>query len=284
MNNEKVGFIGLGNMGHPMAKNLENAGFQLSVYNRTASRAADFASRSTVSPNISELVNNSTVIFTMLTDDHAVQNVYNEIIKNKIDDKLFIDMSTISREMSEEISNKIKNKNGSFLDAPVAGSTKPAQEGKLIIMVGGANEDLRRALPYLCVLSKKIMHLGDNGKGLAAKISINYFLAILYQGLAETVLLSEVLGIKKNDILEIINDSAAGSGATHVKTQLIINNDFQPAFSLDLMLKDARLAAESAIDLPAGKAVLETLQKASDSGLGSKDVMAVLEFLGQNHN
>ncbi|WP_447642125.1 MULTISPECIES: NAD(P)-dependent oxidoreductase [Chitinophagaceae] len=279
MNIEKLGFIGLGNMGHPMAKNLEKAGFPLFVYNRSAEKAEDFKEASTACQTISELVNSADVIFTMLTNDTAVKAVYEEILKEDIKGKLFVDFSTVSQKMSQEINHAIKTKEASFIDAPVAGSTKPAAEGTLIIMVGGDEKDIQRALPYLNKMGKLVKHLGGNGKGLAAKISINYFLAMIYEGLAETILLSDKLGVHRKDMLEIINESASGSGATKVKSPMLLDNDFKPAFALDLMLKDILLAKDAGADYPVGKAIVETYQKAHDAGLGKNDVMGVINYL-----
>ncbi len=279
MSTEKLGFIGLGNMGHPMAKNLEKAGFPLSVYNRTLEKAYDFKTESTVCESISDLVKNSDIIFTMVTNDAAVKAIYEEILKEDITGKLFVDMSTISQEMSLELNAATKIEEAGFVDAPVAGSTKPAAEGTLIIMVGGDEKDVKRALPYLGELGKKVKHLGKNGKGLAAKISINYFLAMIYEGLAETILLSDKLGVDRKDMLEIINESASGSGATKVKTPLLLDDDFAPAFALDLMLKDIRLAKDAGADLPLGNRNLETYEKASESGFGKEDVIGIINYL-----
>lgn len=283
MNTEKIGFAGLGNMGHPMAKNLEKAGLTLSVYNRTAEKAEDFKERSSVCSSVSDLLKNSDIIFTMLTDDHAVKAIYEEVLASDITGKLFIDMSTISPETSSEISKAVKIKEASFIDAPVAGSTKPAAEGTLMIMAGGEEKDVQRALPYLKILGKEIRHLGENGKGIAAKLTVNYFISALYQGLAETVLLSDKLGIDRKEILEIINESASGSGATKVKTPLLINDDYEPAFALDLMLKDVLLAKNAGADFPLSKTLMETYQAAHDEGFGKDDVMGIINYLKNNH-
>jgi len=279
MNNERIGFIGLGNMGHPMAKNLEKAGFTLSVYNRTIEKAKDFENKSKVCESIFELVDNCDIIFTMLTNDKAVQTVYDEILKFDLTGKLFVDMSTISPKVSKEINNSLQIKEANFLDAPVAGSTKPAAEGNLVIMVGGESENLKRVLPYLQKMGKLVKHLGENGKGLAAKLSINYFLSMIYQGLAETILFSDKLGIDKNDMLEIINESASGSGATKVKTPLLLENDFTPAFGLDLMLKDVLLAKDAGANYPLGKTIFESYQAAHDQGFGTDDVIGIINYL-----
>lgn len=279
MSIEKIGFIGLGNMGHPMAKNLEKAGFPLSVYNRSISKAEDFKENSTVYHTVSDLVENSDIIFTMLTNDDAVKAIYKEILLLNISGKLFIDMSTISPEMSSEIATAVKIKEASFIDAPVAGSTKPAADGTLIIMAGAEEKDLQRALPYLEKLGKQIKHLGENGKGIAAKLSVNYFISTIYQGLAETILLSDKLGIERKDMLDIINESASGSGATKVKTPLLIDNNYTPAFALDLMLKDILLAKNAGANLPLSQTLIATYQAAHDEGFGKDDVIGIINYL-----
>ncbi|MCT2563843.1 NAD(P)-dependent oxidoreductase [Chryseobacterium herbae] len=279
METEKIGFIGLGNMGHPMAKNLEKAGFPLSVYNRSPEKTEGFKEKSIVYTQIPELVQNNNIIFTMLTDDRAAKAVYEEVLKSDISGKLFIDMSTISPQATGEISGAVKIKEGSFIDAPVAGSTTPAAEGTLIIMAGGEEKDLQRAMPYLEKLGKAVKHLGENGKGIAGKLSINYFLSAIYQGLAETVLFADQLGIERTSMLEIINESASGSGATKVKTPLLINNHYDPAFALDLMLKDILLAQNAGADFPLSKVLSETYQAAHDKGFGKDDVIGIINYL-----
>lgn len=276
---EKLGFIGLGNMGHPMAKNLEKAGFPLTVFNRSVEKTKDFTAKSTVAESISDLVKSSDIIFTMLTDDDAVREVFAEILKEDITGKLFVDMSTISLETSKYIASAVIVKEAGFLDTPVAGSTKPAAEGTLIIMAGGTDEDLNRAAPYLEKLGKQIVHTGENGKGIAAKLSVNYFLSAIYQGLAETILFSDKLGLDRLDMLEIINESATGNGATKVKTPLLIQQKFDAAFALDLMLKDVKLAVDAGADFPLSKVLKQTYQEASDAGFGDDDVIGIINYL-----
>ncbi|KGE13373.1 NAD(P)-dependent oxidoreductase [Sphingobacterium deserti] len=279
MNKEKIGFIGLGNMGHPMAKNLESAGFPLTIYNRTSARTAGFKPSTRVAENITDVLAHSDIVFTMLTDDAAAKAVYEQVLIHTVAGKLFVDMSTISQDCSIHIGQALQVKQASFLDAPVAGSTTPAKEGTLLFMVGGNAQDVDRARVCFEVMGKTIKHLGENGKGLAAKIALNYFLSILYQGLAEMTLFADTLGLSRTDMLDIVNSSASGSGATKVKTPLLIDNDFSPAFALDLMLKDASLAADLGADFPAGAAVIQTLKAASRAGHGEEDVIALLKYL-----
>jgi len=279
MNNTKLGWIGLGNMGTPMAKNLLKANYDLSVYNRSADKTKDFEEKATVCQSISELVRNSDIVFTMLTNDDAVNQVYQQIVKEELVGKLFIDCSTISQECSLANAALIKAKHAGFIDAPVAGSTMPAKEGTLIIMAGGSEEDVERAKPYFEKIGKLTKHLGANGTGVAAKLSINYFLSLIYQGLAETILFSERLGLERRDMLEIINESACGNGATKVKTPMLINDSYPAAFALDLMLKDILLAQKAGADFPLSQAMIDTYQDAHDKGLGKNDVIGIIEVL-----
>lgn len=276
---DKIGFIGLGNMGSPMAKNLEKAGVELFVFNRSIEKTVDFVAKSTVCSSIAELVNQTDIIFTMLTNDDAVHAVYETILTGNVEGKLFIDMSTISEQASKAIAETLKSKGGTFVDAPVAGSTQPAKDGTLIFMVGSNDKDKERVMPYLSLMGKEIKYLGDNGAGIAAKLCINYYLSILYQGMAETVLFAEKLGISRENMMAIINESASGSGATKVKTKAIIENNFPPAFALDLMLKDVNLAIAAGADMPMSKVLEKTYQEAHDAGYGEKDVIGVLDYL-----
>ncbi|WP_293300096.1 NAD(P)-dependent oxidoreductase [Pedobacter sp. UBA4863] len=279
MNNTKLGWIGLGNMGNPMAKNLLKAGYDLSVYNRSADKTEDFKEEATICQSTAELVRNSDIIFTMLTNDDAVNQVYQEITKEELEGKLFIDCSTISQECSLANAELAKTKKAGFIDAPVAGSTMPAKEGTLIIMAGGDEKDIERAQPYFDKLGKLTKHLGANGSGVAAKLSINYFLSLIYQGLAETVLFSEKLGLERKDMLEIINESACGNGATKVKTPLLINDSYPAAFALDLMLKDILLAQKAGADFPLSQAMIDTYQDAHHKVFGKDDVIGIIEAL-----
>lgn len=282
---EKIGWIGLGAMGTPMAKNLERAGYPLSVYNRSQDKTLPFAgTTTTICASIAELVSSSDNIFTMVSNDAAAEMVYNEILDAaSLEGKLFIDMSTISQKLSQAISGRIKEKRASFLDAPVAGSTIPAAEGTLVILAGGEKADVERARPYFEKLGRSIKHFGANGKGIAAKLSINYLVALIYLGLSEAVLFAGSNGIIPSDILDAINESAAGSGATRLKSPMIISQDYPSQFALELMLKDLMLAQEGGMDMPLTPALLDAYTKAKEEGFGQRDVISVIESIRQRN-
>lgn len=279
-----IGWIGLGNMGTPMANNLLKAGFPLTVFNRSIDKTKTFENTAAIiAENLRELVAQSDIIFTMLSNDEALEAVFDEILgMEAIEGKFFIDMSTISEQLCVSIAQRLKEKNASFLDAPVAGSTQPAANGTLTIMVGGDAADLKIALPYFEKLGKFIKHVGLNGKGIATKLSVNYYLSILYLGLAETVLFAENNGIDRSDLLEIINESACGSGASKVKTPMLIKDDYQAAFALSLMHKDLLLAQKNGVNFALTSGVIDIYSQALNSGLGNQDVMSVINQLKEN--
>lgn len=276
---DKIGFVGLGNMGHPMAKNLENAGVDLYVFNRTQEKTVDFQEKSTVCTNLAELIKQVDIVFTMLSNDDAVYSVYENLLQHDVSGKVFVDMSTISKEASASIAASLEAKSAHFIDAPVSGSTTPAKEGTLLFMTGCKENHFQRVKPYLEIMGKAVKHLGDNGMGVSAKLCINYYLSILYQGMAETVLFAEKLGISRAAMMEIINESASGSGASKVKTESIISNSFPAAFALDLMLKDIKLAVDAGADLPFSHTLINTYQEAHNAGYGTDDVMAIMQYL-----
>lgn len=280
MSTERIGWIGLGNIGKPMVQNLINAGFNVQVYNRTASKADELTGSFKVSENVIDLVSKSDIIFTMVTADEAIKDIYEQVWKaGDLSDKLFIDMSTISKDLSVQTAKDLKAKNAKFIDAPVLGSVKPATEGTLVIVAGGDESDVERARPYFEKMGKAIKHHGPNGAGIATKIAVNYYISILYLSLAETTLLAEKNGISRAQILDSINESASGSGATKVKTAPLVNEDFAPAFTLDLMLKDVKLAEAAGANFPLTESLANAYQNAQEQGLGDLDVIGVIEYL-----
>jgi len=284
-----IGWIGLGNMGTPMVKNLVKAGFEVTVYNRSSDKTEALSKeiKIAVAYSPAELVATSDVIITMLADDAAVKAVYegaNGIFSVRADKKLTMaDMSTVSPETTIYLAGLCAEKGISYLDAPVAGSVKPAEEAQLVIMVGGDESVYQSVKPVFDALGKASIYLGENGKANVAKLSVNLMLGIATQALAEAVVFARKNGLSADLLLPIINASAVGCGMTKMKTDNIINDNFKPAFALDLLKKDLRLATENGMDTPAGKSVYQTLQAASDKGYGDEDMIAVLKYLSDTN-
>ncbi len=286
MSDVQLGWAGLGNMGTPIIKNLLKAGFKVAVYNRTKEKEKELIEAgATSAENPNQLIEKCDVVFTMVSDDEAVKQIYtgeNGLLNNQNTGKLAIDMSTVSPATSRYLAEACHNKGMEFLDAPVSGSVKPAQDGTLIIMAGGAEQAFNRAKPIFDKIGKLSVYLGDNGAGSSAKLAINYLLGLNLQGLAETVLFAKKNGIKTEDMLTIINEGACGNGITRLKSTNIINNDFQAAFALKLIAKDLRLAGEQGLKTPLFAPLLNSYTQALQKGLGEEDAAAIYKYLQDN--
>lgn len=280
MNEKKIGWIGLGHMGTPMALNLVKAGFNISVYNRTAEKMKPLTDAGAKAcSSIAELREKVDIIFTMLSDDNATKTVYDSLLSEKTTSKLIINMSTISPELAIKLSEKCTDAKAQYLDAPVSGSVKPATEGTLVILAGGTKQNYEEALPYFNKLGKLSLHLGEAGKGTMAKLAINYYMSLVVAGMAETVLFAEKQGINRDIMMQIINQSACGSGMSQMKTPSIIKNDYPAAFPLKYMLKDIRLIEKEGLQSPLTLASEEAFDAAAKSGYSDNDLMAVIQSM-----
>ncbi|NRF41878.1 NAD(P)-dependent oxidoreductase [Pedobacter foliorum] len=284
MSNLKVGWAGLGNMGTAMAANLLKAGYEVRVFNRNKDKEKALIDAGAQSAkDLKELVDSCDVVFTMLSDDNAVKEVYNEtngLLSGENSGKLLIDMSTVAPETSKYLSALCEEHKMNFIEAPVSGSVKPAQDGTLIILVGGTTENYETAKPLFDVLGKLSLYLGGAGAGSSAKLAINYLLGINIQALAETVLFAEQNGISKENMLTIINEGACGNGIIKLKTPSVINDSYPAAFALKYIVKDLKLAKEAGLSSPLSAPLLNTFSAAmNESGLGDQDLMAVIKHL-----
>jgi len=280
-----IGWIGLGNIGTPMVKNLINAGFNVTVYNRNADKSAAFSEnvKVGVASTPAELVATSDFIISMISDDAAVKEVFlgvNGILSVAGNKELIaIDMSTVSPETTQELAAICAKQGIFYLDAPVSGSIKPAEEGQLVIMVGGEEDAYKKAKPIFDILGKSSTYLGHSGKGNVAKLAINLLLGIVTQGLSEAVVFAEKNNVPAADLLPLINAGALGNGVIKMKTENIINNNYKPAFALKLLVKDIKLAKDNGMDTPIGAALYDTIKDASDNGLADEDMISVLKYL-----
>jgi 3-hydroxyisobutyrate dehydrogenase len=283
MNKQHIGWIGLGNMGNPIVKNLLKAGFQVTVFNRTKGKDAEVMSAGAmVADSLQQLAAACDVIMVMVSDDNAVKQIFTEgngLLATSLNGKLIIDLSTVSPQTSRELSDLSKKHGAEFLDAPVSGSVKPAQDATLILMVGGEAEAFNKAKNLFDVIGKLAIHLGTAGAGSSAKLAINYFLGITLQGFAETILFSDKMGIKLDDMLTIINEGAVGSGITKTKSQNVVNNNYAAAFPLKHLAKDLKLAKEQGLNTPLLTPLLDSYQSALKAGYGDDDVIAILNYL-----
>ncbi len=285
MNKASVGWIGLGNMGIPMCKNVLKNGYALTVFNRTKEKEKPLLDAGASSAeSIAALMHQCEVVFTMVSDDDAAKEIYvgNDGLLSKKGAKtnLIINTSTLSPETSKWLASQCNDKGIDYLEAPVSGSVKPAEDAALIILCGGQKEVFEKAKPILECLGKKVMHLGNWGNASVAKLAINLLVGFNVQGLAETVLFAQRHGIDTAQMLEIVNEGGCGNATTKAKTPSILSNDFTPAFTVKNYAKDLRLAKGVGIETPMANAIFQTYQNALKE-YQSEDLMAVIQFLDE---
>jgi 3-hydroxyisobutyrate dehydrogenase len=283
MDKLNLGWIGLGNMGNPMVKNLLNAGFEVTVHNRTKEKESQSIEAGASSANsLQELMENCDVVLTMLSDDTAVKEIFDGpsgLLNRESPGKIIINMSTVSPATSRYLATNCSKREVTFIDAPVSGSVKPAQEGTLVILVGSTAESYEKVKPIFDVLGKISIHVGAAGVASSAKLAINYLLGLNLQGLAETIIFAENNGVSKEDMLSIINEGACGNGITKIKSTSILEDSYPAAFALKHLVKDLGLAKEAGLNTPLIEPLFDSYAAAQFEGLGDQDVMAIIKSL-----
>jgi 3-hydroxyisobutyrate dehydrogenase len=281
MDNNRIGWIGLGNMGVRMVRNLLKAGFEVTVYNRTAAKAAPLQQEGAgLAASAADLWAAADIIITMVADDAALKEIHDGGFRDGAQaGKMLIDMSTVSPATTREFAGKMAEKGVDYLDAPVAGSVKPAELGQLVIMAGGKKEAYEAALPIFTKLGKACFLMGEQGAGNAAKLAMNTLLAFNMQGLAEAVIFAREKGIRPEAMLAVVGESAVANGVTKMKAANIVEENWQAAFALKHLAKDLRLALGQGLHTPGGIALHDSFQQALVAGWGEKDISAIFPFL-----
>ncbi|MCP2520930.1 NAD(P)-dependent oxidoreductase [SCandidatus Aminicenantes bacterium Aminicenantia_JdfR_composite] len=283
---KKIGFIGLGLMGKPMAKNLFKKGFQLIVYNRTPSKTEDFKKIGVpVASSPEELSKEVDVVITIVTDHEAVREVLmgpNGAFNGARPGTVFIDMSTILPRVSIELSEKAKEKGFHFLDAPVSGSTWAAEQGTLAIMVGGEKKIYEENLEVFKALGEKIIYMGPNGNGSYAKLINNIIGATFAAILGEGICFAEKVGLDVSALIEVLSSGAFKSPLIEFKGPKMMKADYSTQFSLNLMFKDLNYMVETAKEknfpLFLGALTKEIYQAIKNKVNGDLDYAIIVEF------
>ncbi|MGQ9617785.1 MAG: NAD(P)-dependent oxidoreductase, partial [Candidatus Aminicenantia bacterium] len=283
---KRIGFIGLGLMGKPMALNLIKKGYEVGVYNRTFDKTKSFEGKAEIFKKPSDLVKGRDVVITMVRDHRAVEEVIFGIdgaIFGAEKGTTFIDMSTISPDSSKYFAGKLKEKGFHFLDAPVSGSTWAAESGTLAIMVGGEREVFEKHKEILESLGSKIVYMGESGTGSLMKLVNNLIGACWTVSLAEGLILARNGGLDLSAVLEVLNAGAYKSPLVEIKGSKMVKADYSPQFSLDLMYKDLNYIVESlqknGVFAPVTSLVREIFKVSFEKGLGDFDYSSVIETL-----
>jgi len=281
-----VGLIGLGLMGRPMGMNLLKAGYPLTVWNRTSSRATDLVSAGArLAASAKEAAAASDVLFTIVSDPPALEEVLwgaNGAMEGLRRGSIYVDSSTVSPALERKIAAASAGRGVRFLDAPVTGGTWGAEKGELIFMVGGDAATLKEAEPVLGALGKRWFHLGPNGAGQTIKLAMNLILALQVDALAEALALVTGAGLPGEKLIEVMQSSMARAPVLDVKAPMLLKGEYPPSFPLRLMHKDLGLALDLAnllgVALPATAAARETYNYVKGASKEDLDYAAVMRF------
>jgi 3-hydroxyisobutyrate dehydrogenase-like beta-hydroxyacid dehydrogenase len=262
---DKLGFIGIGYMGQPIAQRLLAAGFKLTAYDRDRSQAEELIQYGgAVAESVAQLASGCDVLLSCLPSDEAVMNVFNGpdgAFASARSGMLFIDMSTVYPETSKTLARLGSEHAVDVLDVTISGSTPAAQQGALVLFGGGDRSRFDAAEAIFRAMARKYFYVGPSGSGATMKLVVNSLLGIGMQAIAEAVALGEKAGLDRNRLLEVLAQTAVVSPAHVGKLQRATNNDYSPQFPLRLMNKDfgliLKLAAAVGAQMPAAKAALQ---------------------------
>ena len=285
----RVGFIGLGLMGTPIALNLLKGGFALTVWNRTGTKTEPLVAAGAVrAESVGQLTQHSDVVITMLTDAAASESVIcgkNGVLEHARRGLIVMDMGSIAPEMSRSIAARAQERSVILLDAPVTGNPKVAEAGKLGVMIGGEKAAADHVWPLLEKIAAVIVYAGPSGAGSTLKLVNNLIMGVAIEAVAEALVLARKAGIDPDCVRQITSVGGARTGAMETRGSRMLAHDFSPHFSTDNMHKDLSTALQLADSLgavaPAASAALEVLRAARAQGKGSLDSAVVYTVIEQ---
>jgi 3-hydroxyisobutyrate dehydrogenase-like beta-hydroxyacid dehydrogenase len=287
MKKTRIGFMGMGIMGQAMAQNLLRHKFPLTVFNRTAARCAilgELGAKVAASPR--ELAEKSDVIIVMVTGPEAVYALLtgeNGCARALDETKTFVNMGTVSPAYARELAHAIEPLGAAYIDAPVSGSKKPAEEGQLVILAGGDKKRVKALEPVFLAMGKAVMHCGGVGQGAMMKMAVNLLLGTMMQGLAEAAALARGGGLSLEALFAVLAAGPMQCGLFALKEPMLKRRQYPAQFPLRHMLKDLRYVVETAQDAgayaPLAHAALNTCRAAVSRGLGDADFAAVAELV-----
>jgi 3-hydroxyisobutyrate dehydrogenase len=279
----KLGLVGVGYMGRPIAQRLLQSGFRLSAYDRHRTKAEELIQYGgAVADSVSELASSCDVLLSCLATDEAVLNIYrgaDGVFANAHRGSLVIDLSTVNPQTSQELSRLGSERGVHVLDVTMSGSTPVAEQGALTLFGGGDQECFTAAESIFRVIAKKYFYLGPSGSGATMKLVVNSLLGIGMQAIAEALVLGEKAGLDRNRLLEVLSQTAVVAPAHAGKLARAMKSDYSPQFPLRLMNKDfgliLNLASAVGARMPATRASYDVNKMQSEQGK-EQDFSAVI--------
>ncbi len=286
---QKITFLGLGAMGYPMAGHLANKGYDVTVYNRTASKAEHWLTeysntthkKITVQTTPEEAVKYADVIITCVGNDNDVREIYAKIFSTAKSGATLIDHTTTSAIVTRDLYQQAKDAGMSFLDAPVSGGQAGAENGALTIMVGGDAETFDNAFEVLNTYSKACTHIGEAGQGQVLKMINQICFIGALQGLSEALTLAKAEGIDGKTVVDVLQHGAAGSWQMVNRSETMMNNEFDFGFAVDWVRKDLAICFEEAeklgLELPLAKQIDARYKDLQERGYARADTSVLIK-------
>ena len=280
----QIGIAGLGRMGAAMAARLMEVGHTLAVWNRSPEKAkplVDAGAKRADTPE--DVAEHSDVIITILTDESAIDHVYNGeqgLLAGDVTDKLFIEMSTVRPDVQVTLARVVRARGGRYVECPVSGTTGPARQGKLFGFMGAKAGDAALAKPILDQLCRRLEHVGPVGNAALAKLTVNMPLMIYYQALGEALAMARPLGIEPERMMDIFSDTSGGANVLKTRgpvlAKMLRGEEVPVMFPLEGCIKDLNaMQAEGkarGLTLPLVQMTLACMEESASRGLGAKEV------------
>jgi 3-hydroxyisobutyrate dehydrogenase-like beta-hydroxyacid dehydrogenase len=275
-----VGLIGLGNMGTAFAERLLDGGYDLLVYNRTASKADPLAARgAAVADTAAELAERVDVVLTSLPNDGALESVAEGVLGAMQAGSVLVDLSTVSPAASARVATLAEEASVDYLRAPVSGNPTVVRAGNLSVIVSGPRETLERVEPVIETIGPTVHHVGDGEQARIVKLALNLMIAGLAQLMSEALVLAEASDVSRKDLLETMASSAVGAPFVRYKTEPLLRDDFSATFTTALMEKDIDLildaAKQAGVELPVAQEMKGLLRATAEAGYADDDFMAL---------
>lgn len=282
----RIGFLGLGTMGAPLANNLRKAGFALTVWNRTAAHAAPLVERgATLAPSPRGCAAGQDLVFTCLSDERALEAVLegpDGALAGLAKGDLLVDTSTAGTRAARSIRERVEGRGARFVAAPLLGSRPAAENAQLVVVAGGPPDARERARPALHAISARLFELDDAAQAALMKLFVNAVGGAMVTAFGEALALGASGGLGLQQMIDILQASGFHSPIYLMKGEQLVQRDLAPRFQLALAQKDQRLAQEAAADqgarVPLNEAVDALLRQAIDAGHGGEDMCAVAEL------
>jgi 3-hydroxyisobutyrate dehydrogenase len=282
----RIGFLGLGTMGEPIANNLRKAGHEVTVWDRTPARASHIVSKGgTLARTPRECAAGRDLVFTCLADENALASVLegpDGALAGLVENAILVDLSTAGTRAARALAEETQRKGVRFIACPILGSKAAAEQAQIILVAGGPGPAREKARPALHAISARLFEVEDPAQAALMKLCVNAIGGAMITGFGEALALGQKGGLDAWKIVEVLQASSFHSPLFLMKGELIEQRDFQPRFKVSLAEKDQRLAQEAAGDLgakvPISEAVRRIFSEAIGSGRGDKDVAVVADL------